>query len=129
MAEFENKFYKVSHVGGTFVTGTFYNPVTKEEKTEVLRDYDYADCSRDNDELYYMDIDEDVRKEWHHKHGIVYVGDKVEVIKGRTIEHGFIGVVKDKKRYTDRYGRFIAWYLYFTDGRKINEDNVRLVEG
>ena len=128
MTKFENKFYKVSHEGGMFVTGTFYNPVTKEEKEEVLRDYDYADGSRDNDELYYMDIDEEARKAWKHHHGAILIGDKAKVVKGRTIEHGFIGTVKDKKRYTDRYGRFLAWYLYFTDGRKINEANCRLVE-
>lgn len=127
MAKLENKFYKVSHEGGTFVTGGFFNPVTKEYKSEVLRDYDYADCSRDNDELYYMEIDEEARKAWQHHRGIILVGDKAKVVKGRTIEHGFIGTVKDIRKYTDRYGRFIANYAYFTDGRKINVANCELV--
>lgn len=123
----ENKFYKVSHEGGTFVTGWFYNPVTGEEKSEVLRDYDYSDGSRDNDELYYMDIDEQARIMWLHSHGIICVGDTVEVIKGRTIEHGTVARVKDKKAYRDKYGRTQAMYLYFDDGRKINEDNCKLI--
>ena len=50
--KFENKFYKISHHGSTYVTGEFYNPVTKELKSELLADYDYADGSRDNVELY-----------------------------------------------------------------------------
>ena len=51
-------FFKVAENGGTYVTGVFYNPTTGEVKHELLRDYDYADGSRDNDELYYMPIDE-----------------------------------------------------------------------
>jgi len=124
---FENRFYKVSHTGGTYVTGMFFNPITGEEKCELLRDYDYSDCSRDNDELYYMPIDEDIRTIWLHSRGVILVGDSVRVVKGRTIEKGFIGTVKTIKKYTDRYGRWIADYVYFTDGRKINKANCELV--
>ena len=123
----ENKFYKVTHKGGTFITGMFFNPVTKEEKLEVLRDYDYSDCSRDNDELYYMPINEEAYKAWQHFRGNILVGDYARVIKGRTIEHGFVGEVKAIRKYTDRYGRWIADYVYFTDGRKININNCELV--
>ena len=50
---FENRWYKVSpNDGGTFITADFFNPITGEEKNLCIRDYDYADCSRDNDELY-----------------------------------------------------------------------------
>lgn len=123
----ENKFYKVSHTGGTYVIGTFFNPFTNETKVEVLRDYDYSDCSRDNDELYYMDINDEARTAYiHHKGGIV-VGDKVKVVKGRTIEKGFVGVVKAIYPYNDIYGRWMADYIYFTDGRKINKANCELV--
>ena len=125
----ENKFYKVAEEGGTFVTGEFYNPITGEHKHEVLRDYDYADCSRDNDELYYMPIDEEVRHIWLNSRGIICKGDRVQVIKGRTIPHGTTAQVKDKRDYTDKYGRWIATYLYFEDGRKINEANCELIRG
>lgn len=125
----ENKFYKVSENGGTFVTGIFYNPVTGEEKSEVLRDYDYSDGSRDNDELYYMEIDEEVRHIWLNSKGIICKGDTVQVVKGRTLSHGYTATVKDKRDYRDKYGRWIATYLYFTDGRKINEANCELIRG
>ena len=124
---FENRFYKVSHTGGTYVTGMFFNPVTGEEKSELLRDYDYSDCSRDNDELYYMPIDEEVRTAWLHTRGVILVRDQAKVVKSRTIEHGFVGTIRAIHDFTDRYGRTQATYLYFTDGRKINKNNCELV--
>lgn len=124
----ENKFYKVNQSGGTYITATFYNPITGETKTQCVRDYDYSDCSRDNDELYYMDIDEDARTEYLHSLGVILVGDVIEVIKGRTIPHGYIGTVVNKRDYKDRYGRYIATYIYFEDGQKINVDNCKRIE-
>ena len=121
-------FYKVEESGGTYVSGTFYNPETGEERHSCLRDYDYADCSRDNDDLYYMPIDEDVRRVWLHSKGIILEGDIAEVVKGRTLEHGFCGTVKSIKDYKDRYGRWVATYLYFEEGGKINIDNCVLKE-
>ena len=119
----ENKFYKVSHDGGTLVTGMFFNPITMEEKSEVLRDYEYSDCRRDNDELYYMEIDEEVKRIWKHHHGAILEGDVVEVVKGRKIPIGYIGTVRKIYPYHDRYGRWVADYVYFTDGQKTNIDN------
>lgn len=123
----ENRFYKVGENGGTYVVGYFYNPITGEEKHECIRDYDYADGSRDNNELYYMPIDEDIRRLWLHSHGRILAGDTVEVFKGRTLEHGTILKVKDIKPYKDCYGRTKANYIYSTDGRRINIDNCRLI--
>ncbi len=122
-----NDFYKVEQHGGTYITATFYNPDTKETKITRVRDYDYDDCSRDNDELYYMPIDEEVRTIWLHDNGKILVGDVVKVVKGRTIEHGYTGKVKDIKPYNDKYGRWLADYICFEDGRKINIDNCILV--
>jgi hypothetical protein len=122
----ENKYYKINQEGGSYIVATFYNPVTKKSKTECVRDYDYGDCSRDNDELYYMEINEEVRKIYLHDHGVILEGDYARVVKGRTIEHGFVGKVVAKKEYKDRYGRWIADYIYFDDGRKINIKNCEL---
>lgn len=122
----EEGFKKIAQSGGSYVVATFYNPLTKEVKTECVRDYDYGDCSRDNDELYFMEIDEAALIAYQHDLGIILVGDFAEVVKGRTIEHGFIGKVIAKKEYKDRYGRFLADYIYFEDGRKINVDNCKL---
>ena len=124
----ENRFYKVTpNDGGTFITATFFNPITGEEKTECIRDYEYSDCRRDNDELYFMSVNEDARRIWMHRHGKAVAGDRVMVVKGRTIPHGTVLTVKRKREVCDRYGRFVAWYFDFTDGRKINVDNVVLV--
>ena len=123
----ENKFYKISHSGGTYVTGLFYNPITKETKSELLRDYDYSDGSRDNEELYWMPIDEEALKIYRRDKGIISIGDLVEVVKGRTIKHGYTNVVVDIKEYKDRYGRWLADYAYFGDGKKVNIDNCKLL--
>lgn len=122
-----NGFYKVAQDGGTYVVATFYNPVTNECITKCVRDYDYADCSRDNDELYYMDIDNEARTKWLHSKGVILVGDVVEVVKGRKIPVGTVARVTDKKPYKDRYGRTQAIYLYFDNGMRTNEDNCKLL--
>lgn len=122
-----NGFYKVAQDGGSYVVATFYNPVTNETFTKCVRDYDYADCSRDNDELYYMDIDNEARTKWLHSKGIILVGDVVEVVKGRKIPVGTVVRVVDKKPCKDRYGRTQAMYLYFDNGTRTNEDNCKLL--
>ena len=124
----ENKFYKVAQTNGSYVVAVFFNPITNEVKRELVRDYDYSDCSRDNDELYYMEIDKEAERAWLHFNGDILVGDTVEVIKGRTLEHGFQGTVRKVCDFKDRYGRYVATYLYFEDGGKINKDNCKLIE-
>lgn len=119
----EKGFYKIAQSGGSYVVATFYNLDTKEVKTNGVRDYDYSDCSRDDDELYYMPINEDVKRVYLHDNGCILVGDMAKVVKGRTIEHGYIGKVVNRREYTDKYGRWLADYIYFEDGRKINVAN------
>ena len=121
-------YYKVNQDGGTFVTATFYNPETKEEYIECVRDYDYSDCSRDNDDLYYMDIDENARRAWLHNHGTILVNDVVRVFKGRKVPIGTIARVIDKRPYKDRYGRIQTVYAYLDNGMKTSIDNCVLVE-
>ena len=120
-------FKKIAQTGGTYVVATFYNPATNEVKSKCVRDYDYADGSRDDDELYFMEIDEEARVAYLHSQGIILVGDMAKVVKGRTIEHGFTGKVIDKREYRDKFGRFVADYIFFADGRKINVANCVLV--
>lgn len=129
MMEFENRFYKIGQEGGTYVVGYWWNPVSGEKKSCCVRDYDYGDCSRDNDELYYEPIDSEVREMFERVEcGRVFEGDMVEVVKGRTIEHGFVGRVVKVREFKDRYGRWFADYVYFDDGRKINMDNVKWIK-
>lgn len=119
-------FYKVAQDGGVYITATFYNPDTKEEKTMCVRDYDYADGSRDNDELYYMPINETAKKAWLHNRGIIQVGDTIEVVKGRKVKVGTIAKVVDLRPYKDAYGRTVADYVYLDTGERTNITNCKL---
>ena len=120
-------FKKVAEDGGTYVVAKFFNPTTNEVVTECTRDYDYADGSRDNDILYYLPIDEDARKLYDRYRGVINVGDTAEVIKGRKVPIGTKGVVKYINDLKDKYGRWIATYVYFEDGQKTNIANCKLV--
>ena len=121
-------FFKVAQNGGTYVVATFYNPDTNEIKTQCVRDYDYSDGSRDNDELYYMEIDEDARRKFLRFKGIIQAGDTVEVVKGRKVPIGTIVQVKDVRPYYDRYHRHVADYAYFMDGQRTNVNNLKIVQ-
>ena len=124
---FENRFYKVGQEGGSYVVAYFFNPVTKEQDSKCVRDYDYSDGSRDNDELYYMPIDEDARRAWWRHNGIISVGDTVEVFKGRKIPVGTVAKVERLYDWRDRYGRIQTTYAVFEDGRKTSTDNCRII--
>ena len=121
-------FYKVAEDCGIFCTNTFFNPETKEVKTICVRDYDYNDKSRDNDELYFMPIDEAARKLFLHHRGVICPGDLIQIIKGRKYKPGTTGKVKDIKPYYDKYHRFICNYLYLETGEKVSADNCKLIE-
>ena len=123
----ETRFRKVSQTGGTYVTALFVDPETWETKSVCVRDYDYDDCSRDNDELYYMEIDREA-EELYRKHlNIVAVGDTVEVVKGRKIPHGTIAKVAKVYDWKDCYGRVQTRYAVFEDGRKTSVYNCKII--
>lgn len=121
-------FYKVAQTGGTYVVATFFNPTTCEVLRKCVRDYDYNDCSRDIDELYYMSIDEEVKVKYMHFKGILLVGDQIEVVKGRKVPIGTIAIINDIRPYKDRYGRIQAYYAYLSNGMKTNINNCVLVK-
>ena len=121
-------FFKVGEDGGTYVVACFYNPTTHETFTKCVRDYDYSDCSRDDDELYYMPINQDARRQWLHHLGEILEGDTVEVVKGRKVPIGTTGIVKAKKPFYDKYGRCQAIYVYLDNGYRTNESNCVLVK-
>lgn len=123
----EKGFYKVAQNGGIYVTALFVNPETWEVKSVCVRDYDYADGSRDNDDLYYMPIDEDVAEAYRKHCGIVAAGDVVEVYKGRKIPLGTIAKVIRVYDWKDQYGRAQTRYAVFEDGRKTSVYNCRII--
>lgn len=122
----ENKFYKVSHNGGLFVTGMLFNPVTKESESVVLADFDderIGVCSP----WYDAPIDADAVRAWNRHLGIISVGDTVEVVKGRKIPHGTVATVARIYDWRDCYGRVQTTYAVFEDGRKTSVYNCRIV--
>ena len=127
-----NEFYKVDMTGGTLVVARFYNPVTHETKSEVARDYDYSDCSRDNDAVYDMAINREARDAYRKylsakDGGHVEAGDVVEVFKGRKIPIGTVAKVERVFDWKDQYGRVQTTYAVFEDGRKTSVYNCRIV--
>lgn len=124
----ENKFYKVGQSGGGYIVAYFYNPVTQETKTACVRDYDYFDCSRDNDALYNMPIDKEAAELYRKHNGVIAAGDIVKVVKGRKIKVGTIAKVKRVFDYCDCYGRAVARYAVFEDGQKTNVNNCMLID-
>ena len=122
-----NGFKKVYQEGGTFVVATFFNPDTKEYFTKCVRDYDYSDCSRDDDEAYYMPIDEDAVKAWHRFNGIINVGDEIKVVKGRKVKVGTIATVEKITEWKDTYGRVQTIYAHLSTGERTSIFNCELV--
>ena len=123
----ENKFSKVGQSGGSYVVAYFVNPITWEYYSKCVRDYDYSDCSRDDDDLYYMPIDEEVAHLWRKHQGIISAGDTVRVVKGRKIPIGTVAKVSHLFNYNDKYGRWVATYAVFEDGRKTSVSNCEIV--
>lgn len=128
MEKVKDGFYKVNQSGGSFIVAVFYNPETKEEYSTCVRDYDYSDCSRDNDELYYMKIDEEVRIDWQHHHGNILEGDTIKVVKGRKVPIGTVAKVNKIYPYRDCYNRVVCDYVYLDNGMKTNILNCELVK-
>lgn len=125
-------FYKVDEDGGVYVCATFYNPQTNETFRTCVRDYDYEDGSRDNDELYYLPLNKGVAKGFFHRYGQIFDGDEIVVVRGRKM-------LGERKRVTRVYDfipeHFRGWrnqsayaveYLYFTDGTKCASKNCEL---
>lgn len=120
-------YYKVNETGGTYVVATFFNPETGHEFSKCVRDYDYSDGSRDDDELYNMPIDEEARAEWQHRHGVIFEGDTVMVFKGRKVPVGTVATVVRTRSVYDRYGRYVCRYADLDNGMSTNTDNCILV--
>lgn len=120
-------FFKVKQDGGSFVVATFYNPTTGEEYSKCVRDYDYSDCSRDDDEAYNMPIDEATRHVWLHKHDVIQEGDKIKVVRGRKVPIGTVAIVTGFYKWADRYGRTQTTYAILNNGMKTSVTNCELV--
>jgi len=67
-------------------------------------------------------------KDYYHKEGFLFKGDKVKIIKGKKIPIGTEKEIKDFHRYNVQgtYGHQYTDYVDFTDGTKTNIQNVRI---
>jgi len=124
-------FYKVSEErSATQTYATFFNPYTGEQFQEKTSDR--ADERWDKDlfmrELDDISINNDAKWLWNRSNGVVQTGDKVRVVKGRTLAHGTEASVKSIRDLKNDYGQVIATYAYLDNGEKISVKNVQVVE-
>lgn len=125
-----NGFYKVSTRGYSYVTATFYNPITNEEFVKTIWNADDERIEREAGEYYSLpelDDTDPIKIQWLHKHGIILEGDKVIIKRGRKMKNE-IKRVKSKYTYVvnGTYGHGDVDYLRFTDGTKCAEHNCEL---
>lgn len=122
-------FYKVARNGFGVESCTFFNPETGESFTKIVWDIDNDELLYDNvlQILRFLPIDNDVRKIWLKKNGVISVGDTVEVFKGRKVKIGTVAVVTDIKPWRDSFGRIQTTYAYLSTGERTNIANCKLV--
>lgn len=122
-------FYKVARSGFGVESCTFFNPETGEHFTKIVWDID-NDRLLDDDTLQvlrFLPIDDNIRKIWLKRNGVISVGDTVEVFKGRKVKIGTVAIVVDIKPWRDCYGRIQTTYAYLSTGEKTNIDNCKLL--
>lgn len=69
-------------------------------------------------------------KDFYRQRNFIFVGDEIEIIKGRKLPIGEIKIVKSFYTYTvnGTYGHDTTKYVVFTDGTKTAIQNVRNVK-
>lgn len=119
---------KISEDGSSLITSILFNILTGESVSVVTRDYDREWCNdAEASDWYDVAIDHDARRAYCRKNMIITDGSRVLVVKGRKIEPGYAGVVDRIRKVRDRYGRWVANYVVFTDGKETNIDNCILI--
>lgn len=124
-------FYKVAENGRTYVSAIFFNPITKEEFSSTIYDYEDIRVQISAGELYSMPINEEIRKMWLHKNGIIQIGDLVVIARGRKFKGEQKRVVKEfTYSISGMYGRSYGdiEYLVFEDGTKVAKHNCDLIQ-
>lgn len=126
----EDGWRLVARDGGTFVTGTLFNVLTKESEGIVMADFDRWDPfeGREGADWYDAPIDNDARREWCRVRGVITDGLVAKVVKGRKVPVGFTGTVARVRKVYDRYDRWVANYAVFEDGTSTNVNNCVLVD-
>lgn len=118
-------FIKVNESGNVFKFGTFYNPKTKQECV-IMED---GDDERDyKPEVLHIPVDKEVRHLWLHEKGIISVGDKVKVLKGRKVPIGTVGLVVGIRKIVNKYGAHMCDYVKLDNGMETSVDNCEMIK-
>lgn len=101
-------------------------PINWEGYLILLSDGTFERIEYDDLENYQMASNSEVKEYWQRK-GYLYVGDTVEIIKGRKIAIGEIKII-DSFKYIEipgTYGKKKCTYVIFKDGTACNINNVK----
>ena len=108
----------------TFASALLFNIVTGESVTVWTRDYDRWDATEcGGADWHDVPIDNDAWLAYCRKNGIVAVGLRAKVVKGRKVPIGYSGLVSRIRKIYDRYDRWVANYVEFEDGTRTNINN------
>ena len=131
MEKIKQGYYKVNEYGNSYVTATFFNPITKEHYNVTIYDYDDDRVRIFAGEHYDVQINQDVRKAWLHFVGVIQIGDLVQINRGRKFKGEQKRVARTFTYHIDgMYSRSYSEveYLVFEDGTKVAEHNCELVQ-
>lgn len=105
-------------------------PITREGYQYLFDDNSTKivwDDERTN-EQYEMATEEE-KHLFYNRMGYLFKGDKVKIVKGRKMV-GETKTINGFWKYVvpGTYGKIYTEYVYFTDGTKVNQDYVRVVD-
>jgi len=118
-----NGYYKVAEDGFSLTRATFFNPTTGESYSKIVWDNDDYRVEQENEVEYHEPIDDEVRRVYLNRLGVIQEGDTIKVIKGRKVPKGTIAKVVGFRDWKDNYGRVQATYVLLDNGMKTNVDN------
>ena len=70
-----------------------------------------------------LPINKTVSRLWKKHNGVIQTGDRVMVVSGRKVPIGTVAKVESIRPMNDRYGRWVADYVYLGNGMRTNITN------
>lgn len=122
-----NGFYKVAENGFSITEATFFNPETGESFSKIVWDMDDDRVAWDAGQYRDLPINETVSRLWKRHNGVIQTGDRVMIVSGRKVPIGTVAKVESIRPMNDRYGRWVADYVYLDNGMRTNITNCVLI--
>lgn len=122
----EAGFVKVGQDSGGVVVAYFWHPITGRTTSYIVYDADSGRQARKELRWPLFAGSKQIEKAYKEANGIIEVGSKVEVFKGRKFPIGMQAVVEKFYTWYGRYGQ-TAEYVVTTEGSRIPLGNVKLV--